>query len=170
MRAGISITVTLEDRLWLDAIVGDRDAKQKHVKRANVILATAMAAHYCKTAEQPRPCAPATAVWCSPCGPAANRKCSARTAAPSSAGISRTQDKWETPLRAGVGFTAQPFVLACQADRCLARDVQHQAGLCLGLLTGEADRDRTCRQAWIEPRRATDMLGHASGRPDIAAS
>ena len=41
MRAGISITVTLEDRLRLEAIVGDRNAKQKHVKRAKVILATA---------------------------------------------------------------------------------------------------------------------------------
>ena len=41
MRAGISITVTPEDRLRLEAIVGDRNAKQKHVKRAKVILATA---------------------------------------------------------------------------------------------------------------------------------
>ena len=38
MRAGISITVTLEDRLRLEAVVGDRNAKQKHVKRAKVIL------------------------------------------------------------------------------------------------------------------------------------
>jgi hypothetical protein len=36
-----SITVTPEDRLRLEAIVGDRNAKQKHVKRAKVILATA---------------------------------------------------------------------------------------------------------------------------------
>ena len=41
MRAGISVTVTLEDRLRLEAVVGDRNAKQKHVKRAKVILATA---------------------------------------------------------------------------------------------------------------------------------
>jgi transposase len=41
MRAGINITVTPEDRLRLEAIVGDRNAKQKHVKRAKVILATA---------------------------------------------------------------------------------------------------------------------------------
>ena len=41
MRAGISITVTPEDRLRLEAIVGDRNAKQKHVKRAKVLLATA---------------------------------------------------------------------------------------------------------------------------------
>jgi len=41
MRAGISITVTPEDRLRLEAIVGDGNAKQKHVKRAKVIMATA---------------------------------------------------------------------------------------------------------------------------------
>jgi transposase len=41
MRAGISITVTPEDRLRLEVIVRDRNAKQKHVKRAKVILATA---------------------------------------------------------------------------------------------------------------------------------
>ena len=41
MRAGIRITVTSGDRLRLEAIVGDRNAKQKHVKRAKVILATA---------------------------------------------------------------------------------------------------------------------------------
>jgi transposase len=41
MRAGISITVTPDDRRRLEAIVGDRNAKQKHVKRAKVILATA---------------------------------------------------------------------------------------------------------------------------------
>ena len=40
MRAGISITVTAGDRLLLEAIVADRNAKQKHVKRAKVILAT----------------------------------------------------------------------------------------------------------------------------------
>ena len=41
MRAGIKVTVTSGDRLRLEAIVGDRNAKQKHVKRAKVILATA---------------------------------------------------------------------------------------------------------------------------------
>src|SRR3984893_2404479 len=40
MRTGISITVTPDDRRRLEAIVGDRNAKQKHVKRAKVILAT----------------------------------------------------------------------------------------------------------------------------------
>src|SRR5262245_1843319 len=41
MRTGISFSVTPRDRLRLEAIVGDRNAKQKHVKRAKVILATA---------------------------------------------------------------------------------------------------------------------------------
>jgi transposase len=41
MRTGIGFAVTTEDRLRLEAIVGDRNAKQKHVKRAKVILATA---------------------------------------------------------------------------------------------------------------------------------
>lgn len=41
MRTGINITVTPEDRLRLEAIVGDRNAKQKHVKRAKVVIATA---------------------------------------------------------------------------------------------------------------------------------
>jgi winged helix-turn helix protein len=41
MRTGISFAVTTQDRLRLEAIVGDRNAKQKHVKRAKVILATA---------------------------------------------------------------------------------------------------------------------------------
>jgi hypothetical protein len=38
---GISFAVTTGDRLRLEAIVGDCNAKQKHVKRAKVILATA---------------------------------------------------------------------------------------------------------------------------------
>ena len=41
MRTGISFAVTPRDRLRLEAIIGDRNAKQKHVKRAKVILATA---------------------------------------------------------------------------------------------------------------------------------
>ena len=41
MRTGITFTVTPEDRLRLEAIVSDRNAKQKHVKRARAILATA---------------------------------------------------------------------------------------------------------------------------------
>ena len=41
MRTGINFAVTTGDRLRLEAIVGDRNAKQKHVKRAKVILATA---------------------------------------------------------------------------------------------------------------------------------
>ena len=39
MRAGIVVNVTRADRLRLEAIVADRSAPQKHVWRANVILA-----------------------------------------------------------------------------------------------------------------------------------
>jgi hypothetical protein len=41
MRTGIEITVRPEDRARLEAIVRDRNATQKHVARARVILATA---------------------------------------------------------------------------------------------------------------------------------
>ena len=41
MRAGIVVKVTPEDRRRLEAIVGDRNAPQKHVWRAKIILATA---------------------------------------------------------------------------------------------------------------------------------
>ena len=41
MRAGIVIDVTRADRRRLEAIVADRSAPQKHVWRANIILATA---------------------------------------------------------------------------------------------------------------------------------
>src|SRR5712691_1738864 len=41
MRAGIVVNVTREDRRRLEAIVADRSAPQKHVWRANIILATA---------------------------------------------------------------------------------------------------------------------------------
>jgi len=42
MRAGITVTVTPEDRRRLEAIVRDRNRPQKHVARAKVILATAV--------------------------------------------------------------------------------------------------------------------------------
>src|SRR5208337_4528438 len=48
MRAGIVVNVTRADRLRLEAIVLDRGAPQKHVWRANIILATADG---CGTAE-----------------------------------------------------------------------------------------------------------------------
>ena len=48
MRAGIVVNVTPEDRRQLEAIVGDRNAPQKHVWRAKIILATADG---CGTAE-----------------------------------------------------------------------------------------------------------------------
>jgi transposase len=41
MRAGIIVNVTPEDRRQLEAVVGDRNALQKHVWRAKIILATA---------------------------------------------------------------------------------------------------------------------------------
>jgi hypothetical protein len=48
MRAGIVVNVTPDDRRQLEAIVGDRNAPQKHVWRAKIILATAEG---CGTAE-----------------------------------------------------------------------------------------------------------------------
>ena len=48
MRAGIVVNVTPADRRRLEAIVADRSAPQKHVWRANIILATADG---CGTAE-----------------------------------------------------------------------------------------------------------------------
>jgi transposase len=41
MRAGIAVNVTPEDRRRLEAVVAERSASQKHVWRANIILATA---------------------------------------------------------------------------------------------------------------------------------
>src|SRR5436853_7940769 len=41
MRAGMLVTVARGDRGRLEAIVADRSAPQKHVWRANIILATA---------------------------------------------------------------------------------------------------------------------------------
>jgi len=48
MRAGIVVNVTAADRRQLEAIVANRSAPQKHVWRANIILATADG---CGTAE-----------------------------------------------------------------------------------------------------------------------
>ena len=48
MRAGIVVNVTPDDRRQLEAIVDDRNAPQKHVWRAQIILATAAG---CGTAE-----------------------------------------------------------------------------------------------------------------------
>jgi hypothetical protein len=48
MRAGIVVNVIRGDRHRLEAIVSDRSAPQKHVWRANIILATAEG---CGTAE-----------------------------------------------------------------------------------------------------------------------
>ena len=60
MRAGIVVNVTRADRRRLEAIVADRGAPQKHVWRANIILATAdgcgtaVAANFAKLPELPR--------------------------------------------------------------------------------------------------------------------
>jgi len=41
MRTGISFTVSPTDRQRLTALVGDRNARQKHVWRAEIILLSA---------------------------------------------------------------------------------------------------------------------------------
>jgi hypothetical protein len=41
MRAGITITVSSADRHWLEAVVRDRNAAQKHAWRAAIVLLTA---------------------------------------------------------------------------------------------------------------------------------
>src|SRR6266536_4659472 len=41
MRTGISITITASQRRQLKAIVGDRNAPQKHVWRARIVLLSA---------------------------------------------------------------------------------------------------------------------------------
>jgi transposase len=41
MRKGISITVTAEDRVRLDTIIGNRNSPQKHVWRARIVVLTA---------------------------------------------------------------------------------------------------------------------------------
>ena len=48
MREGIDIEVSVADRERLAAVVGDRNSRQKHVWRAQIILATAEG---CGTAE-----------------------------------------------------------------------------------------------------------------------
>jgi Homeodomain-like domain len=61
MRAGIVVNVTRADRHRLEAIVLDRSAPQKHVWRANIILATAEG---CGTAEiMPRSGKSKPVVW-----------------------------------------------------------------------------------------------------------
>lgn len=41
MRTGISITVSPAERDRLDALIKDRNAAQKHVWRANIVVLTA---------------------------------------------------------------------------------------------------------------------------------
>src|ERR1700728_250814 len=61
MRTGIKVQVSATDRVQLDAIVADRNAPQKHVWRAQIVLLTADG---CRTAEIMRDVGVSkTAVW-----------------------------------------------------------------------------------------------------------
>src|SRR5205807_6829103 len=61
MRTGIEVEVSVTDRIQLDAIVADRNAPQKHVWRAQIVLLTADG---CGTAEIMRNAGVSkTAVW-----------------------------------------------------------------------------------------------------------
>ena len=61
MRTGIKVQVSAADRIQLDAIVADRNAPQKHVWRAQIVLLTADG---CGTAEIMRDAGVSkTAVW-----------------------------------------------------------------------------------------------------------
>jgi len=61
MRTGIKVQVSAADRVQLDAIVADRNAPQKHVWRAQIVLLTADG---CGTAEIMRDAGVSkTAVW-----------------------------------------------------------------------------------------------------------
>jgi hypothetical protein len=61
MRTGIKIAVSSKDRVRLDTIVADRNAPQKHVWRAQIVLLTAVG---CGTAEIVRAAGVSkTAVW-----------------------------------------------------------------------------------------------------------
>jgi transposase len=61
MRTGIKVEVSATDRIHLDAIVADRNAPQKHVWRAQIVLSTADG---CGTAEIMRDAGVSkTAVW-----------------------------------------------------------------------------------------------------------
>ena len=46
MRAGIVVTVTRTDRRQLEAIVADRNAPQKHVWRAEIVLGEGRGCRY----------------------------------------------------------------------------------------------------------------------------
>src|SRR5271156_6509187 len=61
MRTGIKVEVSATDRIKLDAIVADRNARQKHVWRVRIVLSTADG---CGTAEIMRDAGVSkTAVW-----------------------------------------------------------------------------------------------------------
>src|SRR6202171_1293172 len=63
MRAGIVVNVTRADRHRLEAIVSDRSAPQKHVWRANIILATAEGCGTAEISRRPGKSKPVVCRW-----------------------------------------------------------------------------------------------------------
>ena len=124
MRAGISVNVTRSDRRRLEAIVADRGAPQKHVWRANIILATADG---CGTAEIMRRSGkskPVVWTW------------QARFMAEGVAGLTRdkTRKPGKTPLPAGVVRRVVDLALgppAGQATHWTGRMLAKAAGVSL---------------------------------------
>jgi hypothetical protein len=124
MRAGISVNVTRSDRRRLEAIVADRGAPQKHVWRANIILATADG---CGTAEIMRRSGkskPVVWTW------------QARFMAEGVAGLTRdkTRKPGKTPLPAGVVQRVVDLALgppAGQATHWTGRMLAKAAGVSL---------------------------------------
>jgi transposase len=124
MRAGISVNVTRSDRRRLEAIVADRGAPQKHVWRANIILATADG---CGTAEIMRRSGkskPVVWTW------------QARFMAEGVAGLTRdkTRKPDKTPLPAGVVQRVVDLALgppAGQATHWTGRMLAKAAGVSL---------------------------------------
>ena len=124
MRAGISVNVTRSDRRQLEAIVADRGAPQKHVWRANIILATADG---CGTAEIMRRSGkskPVVWTW------------QARFMAEGVAGLTRdkTRKPGKTPLPAGVVRRVVDLALgppAGQATHWTGRMLAKAAGVSL---------------------------------------
>jgi len=95
MRAGIVVNVTRADRRRLESIISDRSAPQKHVWRANIILATADG---CGTAEIMRRSGKSKpAVW----------RWQARFMAEGVAGLTRDKTRWRG-IPAGCSTSPQP--------------------------------------------------------------
>jgi hypothetical protein len=130
MRAGIVVNVTRADRHRLEAIISDRSAPQKHVWRANIILATADG---CGTAEIMRRSGKSKpVVW----------RWQARFMAEGIEGL--TRDKTRKPGK-------QPLPTAT---------VERVVELTLGPPPGEAPLDRTdARDGGSEPAFGATYLG-----------